>query len=66
MDKERRISLKEYAEKYNPVRNRRGHKMSESYLYRLIRQDLKEENSRPLWFKYELTGDKDRILIVLN
>jgi hypothetical protein len=61
-----KISVEEYAAKHNPVRNRRGHKMSASYIYRLIRQDIKEEPTRDLWFKYELTGEKDRILIVLN
>ena len=60
-----KITLKEYAEKHNPKLNRRGHKMSASYLYRLIRQDIKGVNSRDLWFKYVLEGDKDRIFIYI-
>ncbi len=59
----KQITLREYAEKYNPVLNRRGHKMSEGYLYRLIRENEKKINSRSLWFNYIMTGDKDRIFI---
>lgn len=61
-----KISVEEYAAKYNPVLTRRNKKMSASYIYRLIRQDIKDELTRSLWFKYELTGEKDRIYIVLN
>lgn len=61
-----KVSLKEYATKYNTHLNRRGHKMSEGYLYRLIRQHLAGSNTRSLWFNYELTGDKDRILINIS
>lgn len=60
-----KISLAEYAKKHNPELNRRGHKMSESYLYRLIREDIKKTNTRKLWFNYVLEGDKDRIYILL-
>ena len=35
----RKVSLKEYADNHNKVLTRRGKKMSESYLYRLIRED---------------------------
>jgi hypothetical protein len=62
--KKRKISLAEYAAKYNPQRTRRNHKMSESYLYRLIRQDIKGTGTRSLWFKYVLEGEKDRIWII--
>jgi len=65
MSNNRLISLKEYAENHNPKLNRRGHKMSESYLYRLIRQDIKGINTTCLWFKYVLQGDKERIFIEL-
>lgn len=65
MAKINKISLAEYAEKHNPELNRRGHKMSESYLYRLIREDIKKTNTRKLWFNYVLEGGKDRIYIVL-
>jgi len=61
----KKISLKEYADKHNPKLNRRGFKMSESYLYRLIRQHIKGNNTADLWFKYILEGDKDRIYIEL-
>lgn len=61
-----KVSLKEYAEKYNSVRNRRGHLMSESYLYRLIREDIKGEITRELWFKYELEGPQERIWILVD
>jgi hypothetical protein len=61
-----KVSLREYAMKHNPVLNRRGKPMSEGYLYRLIREDIRGINGRELWFRYELTGDKDRILIHLS
>jgi len=61
-----KISVELFAEKYNPILTRRNKKMSVSYIYRLIRQDLKDELTRPLWFKYELTGEKDRIYIILQ
>jgi len=67
----KKVSLKEYADKYNTITTRRGKKMSETYLYRLIRRDLgriKETepvDTRPLWFKYELDGPKERIWIIL-
>ena len=61
----KKITLAEYASTYNSRLNRRGHRMSESYLYRLIREDIKELGKRDLWFKYILEGDKDRIFIEL-
>jgi len=61
----KKVSLAEYAAKHNPELNRRGHKMSESYLYRLIREDIKGIGTRKLWFKYILEGDKDHIFIEL-
>jgi hypothetical protein len=60
------ITLKDFADNYNSVLNRRGQQMSEGYLYRLIRQDIKGEATRSLWFKYILTGKKDRIFIELK
>lgn len=61
-----KVSLKEYADKHNTVLNRRGQRMSEGYLYRLIRQDIAGNATRSLWFKYVLEGEKDRILILLS
>lgn len=61
-----KISLRDYALNHNPVKTRRNKKMSESYLYRLIREDIKGINNRPLWFEYELTGEKDRIWIKIT
>lgn len=63
--KQAKISLAEYAAKYNPVLTRRGKRMSESYIYRLIRDDIKGNKSRELWFNYVLEGEKDRIYILL-
>lgn len=59
------ISLSDYAKNYNGRTNRRGHKMSESYLYRLIRDHSKGNKAPELWFKYIFKGDKDRIFIEL-
>lgn len=61
----KKITIREYADQHNPKLNRRGHKMSESYLYRLIRQDIKGTNTVKLWFNYIFEGDKDRIFIKL-
>jgi hypothetical protein len=67
----KKVSLKEYAEKYNTKLTRRGKPMSESYLYRLIRRDLgrikdtKPVDTRELWFRYELEGDKERIWVLI-
>ena len=60
-----KVSLKEYADKHNKVLTRRGKKMSESYLYRLIRQDMQGISTRSLWFDYVMEGEKDRIFIVI-
>lgn len=46
--------------------NRRNQPMSASYIYRLIREDIKEIRVKHLWFKYILEGDKDRIWIDLS
>jgi hypothetical protein len=46
--------------------NRRGKPMSWAYLYRLIRQDIEGNSTRPLWFKYTLEGEKDRIWVILE
>jgi hypothetical protein len=60
-----RISVEQYAK---TQRNRRGQVMSASYIYRLIRRDMKAKKAgiedKELWFEYELEGDKDRIWIV--
>lgn len=66
--KENKISLLEYAKHHNPVLTRRGHKMTFSYLYRLIRENEAGRNKdgnkpRELWFEYEYEGDKDHIMI---
>ncbi|MES2287342.1 MAG: hypothetical protein V4547_16740 [Bacteroidota bacterium] len=61
-----RISLKEFALHHNTVLTRRKKQMSESYLYRLIREDIKGNSTRKLWFNYELEGEKDRIWITLT
>lgn len=61
-----KVSLLDYANKHNPVLTRRGKKMSFSYLYRLIREDIAGTNKRSLWFDYVLEGDKDRIWIILK
>jgi hypothetical protein len=62
----KKVSLLDYANNHNPVLTRRGKKMSFSYLYRLIREDIKGELTRDLWFEYEMEGDKDRIWIILK
>jgi hypothetical protein len=66
----KKVSLKEYAEKHNPELTRRGKRMSEGYIYRLIRQDLGRDKKHPLptrdlWFKYQLEGPKERIFIII-
>ena len=62
MDK---ITLSNFAANYNKKLNRRGFKMSEGYIYRLIRQHIKGKSTRDLWFKYILEGDKDHIYIIV-
>lgn len=67
----KKVSLKEYAEKYNDKLTRRGKRMSEAYLYRLIRRDLgriketEPKDTRAVWFDYELEGTKERIWIII-
>ena len=56
------MSLLEFVDA-NPVRSRRGYKMSFGYLYRLIRQDIDGTLTRPLWFTYELIGNKGKVRI---
>lgn len=63
--KEKKVTIKEFADKHNKRLTRRGKKMSWGYLYRLIRQDIAGEGTRELWFNYEMEGDKDRIWIIL-
>lgn len=62
----KKVSLKEYAEKHNPQLTRRNKPMSESYLYRLIRQTETGDATRDLWFDYIMEGPKDRIFIILK
>ncbi len=62
----KRISLKEYAANHNPIKTRRNHKMSWSYLYRLIRETEAGKCKRSLWFDYEMTGEKDHISIIIT
>lgn len=62
----KKITLRDYALNHNPKFTRRGKKMSESYLYRLIRQAEKDILTRDLWFNYVMEGEKDRIYIILN
>lgn len=63
---DRKVSLKEYAENHNRQLTRRGKKMSESYIYRVIRNDVaKTPNVRSPWFTYTMKGEKDRIWILL-
>ena len=62
----KKVSLAEYAANHNPVKSRRNKPMTESYLYRLIRQDIKGKATRQIWFDYILEGDKDRIYILLS
>ena len=57
-----KISVEEFAATQY---NRRGKPMSASYIYRLIREDIKEARIKPLWFEYILEGNKDRIWIKL-
>lgn len=65
------ITLREFATKYNTMLTRRHKRMSESYLYRLIREDIagvnmKGNKPRELWFKYTFVGDKDSVRITIN
>lgn len=60
-----KISLAEFAEKVNTQLTRRGHKMSVSYLYRLIREQIAGTSTRELWFEYVMEGEKDRIYILV-
>jgi hypothetical protein len=59
------ITLKQFADNYNTIKNRRGHKMSQGYIYRLIRQHKSGTNTRELWFNYTFIGDKDSIRITV-
>lgn len=62
----KRVSVKEFLDKYNNVLNRRGHPMRFSYLYRLIREDIAGTCTRKLWFDYELEEPADRIWILVE
>lgn len=61
----KKIPLLTYAEKHNPVKNRRGHKMSFGYLYRLIREHRQGKNKRDIWFEYVMEGEKEKIFILI-
>ena len=55
-----KITVEQYAA---TIVSRRGHPVSPSYIYRLIRQHIKGQRlSVP--FRYELEGAKDRIWIL--
>ena len=58
-----KVSIKDFASTHNTKLNRRGQKMSQGYLYRLIRNDIKGTETGKIWFKYILEGDKQRIYI---
>ncbi len=60
-----KITLRDYALNHNKVLNRRHQPMSESYLYRLIREDIAGKCKRELWFEYLLEGPKQRIFILI-
>lgn len=65
----RKVSLAEYAEKHNPRKNRRGFPMSESYLYRLIRETeagIRTSKQEVIWFNYVMEGDKNHIYILID
>lgn len=62
----KKVSMQDYIDNYNPKLTRRGTKMSFGYLYRLIRQDIEGTIKKPLWFKYELEGEKKRIWILID
>ena len=57
------VSVAEFAANYNDKLTRRGKRMSFSYIYRLIRQDVRGELTRPLWFTYVLEGPKERVWV---
>lgn len=61
----RKVSLKEYADVHNPRLSRRNKRMTESYLYRLIRQAHAGKRD-DLWFDYIMEGEKDRIYILIH
>lgn len=58
-----RISVEDYA-KTGVIISRRGKPVSASYIYRMIRQHIDGKRA-VLPFEYELTGDKDRIWILI-
>ena len=66
MSTKKKVSVSEWVDKHNPRLTRRGKKMSNSYIYRLIRQDIKGINTAELWFDYVLEGEKDNIYIIVN
>lgn len=63
---QKKVSLAEYAAKHNTQLNRRKLPMSESYLYRLIRQTEEGTATRDLWFNYVMEGEKKHIFILLD
>lgn len=58
-----KISVEQYAAT-GAILSRRGKPVSASYIYRMIRQHIKGLRAS-LPFTYELTGEKDRIWIVI-
>lgn len=61
-----KVSVAEFAATHNTVLNRRNQKMDASYLYRLIRDDIKGIGTRKLWFKYVLEGEKENVKIIVE
>lgn len=62
----KKVSVKEFVDSHNPKLTRRGKRMSESYIYRLIRNDIKGIKGPALWFDYVLEGEKDHIYILVS
>lgn len=61
----KKVSVSEYVNVHNPRLTRRGKKMSESYIYRLIRNNQKGLPHPTLWFEYTLEGEKDHVFIII-
>ena len=66
MKKKQRVSVQDWLDNYNTRKTRRGHSPSFSYIYRLIRNNIKGIGATELWFEYELDPEhKDRIWILI-
>jgi hypothetical protein len=63
--KGKKVTVSEFVNKHNRKLTRRGKKMSESYIYRLIRHDIKGLPHPDLWFSYVLEGEKDHIYVII-